>query len=308
MMAEAGTMYPRPPIVLIVTGHEWLSLSIESVFAARGYAVLRAFTGLQAARQLAVSVDLLIVDRDLRDTPGLKLCRNLHEQGMLGPATPTILISADPWARDERLAALRAGAWDVAALPWDSEELFLRLDAWVRAKLAGDTIREQGLVDPVTGFYNPQGVLRRIAELAAGAARHRRPLGVVVLAGDGGLPDGELPAPGTADERVTDVLRQVRRASDAIGRLPSGQFVVLAPDTGREGVITLARRLYAALQGPGSEVEPMLPVRLGCYAVGNFRDASIAPTELLMRAAAAADESDAGYGEAIRFYGRSQDN
>jgi CheY-like chemotaxis protein len=228
-MADAGTGYPRPPIVLIVTGHEWLSLSIESVFAARGYAVLRAFTGLQAARQLAVSVDLLIVDRDLRDTTGVALCRSLLHQGLVGAATPMILISADPWDREEKLEALRAGLWDAASLPWDAEELFLRMDAWVRGKLAADTARDQGLVDTTTGLYNAQGVLRRITELAAAAARHRRPLGVVVLTRNGRPQGVEGPLAATAADRLfAELLKGLRRASDAIGRLNAAQFVVLA--------------------------------------------------------------------------------
>lgn len=308
-MADAGIGYPRPPIVLIVTGHEWLSLSIESVFAARGYAVLRAFTGLQAARQLAVSVDLLIVDRDLRDTSGVALCRSLGQQGLVGPTTPMILISADPWGREEKLEALRAGAWDAASLPWDAEELFLRMDAWVRGKLAADAARDQGLVDPSTGFYNAQGVLRRITELAAGAARHRRPLGVVVLTRNGRQQNGEAPVTATATDRwLAELLRGVRRASDAIGRLNSAQFVVLAPETGESGVIGLAERLSAALSANDPDPDTPTAIHFGCYAVPDFREASIAPTELLVRAAEALNESRSASGSTIRFFNRTVEN
>lgn len=307
-MADVGTGYPRPPIVLIVTGHEWLSLSIESVFAMRGYAVLRAFTGLQAARQLAVSVDLLIVDRDLRDTTGVALCRDLREQGLLGAATPMLLISADPWTRDEKLEALRAGVWDVASLPWDGDELFLRLDAWVRGKLVTDSVRDQGLVDPATGFYNAQGVLRRIGELAAVAARHRQPLGVVVLTRNGANGNARDSAAPSEDRQFAELLESVRRASDAIGRLNAAQFVVLAPETGEEGVIGLAERLLAALAADAPDRDAQATLHFGCYAVPDFRDASIAPTELLVRAAAALNESRSAAGHAIRFFSRPSEN
>jgi len=300
-MADAGTSYFRPPIVLIVTGHEWLSLSIESVFAARGYAVLRAFTGQQAARQLAVSVDLLVVDRQLRDTTGIELCAGFREQGLLTADVPTIVISADPWARDQKLAAFRAGVWDVASLPWDAEELFLRMDAWVRGKLTADRARGQGLVDPATGFYNAQGVLRRISELAAGAARHRRPLGVVVLTRDGGGRSGDRAGAAAADREFAELLKGVRRASDAVGRLNGAQFVVLAPETDEEGVLGLAERLKEALAAIQAGETP-LAMHFGCYAVPDFRDASIAPTELLVRAAAALDESRRMTGSSIRFF------
>ena len=41
-------MSQRPPLVLIANDQEWSARSLESILAPNGYAVLRAYTGIQA--------------------------------------------------------------------------------------------------------------------------------------------------------------------------------------------------------------------------------------------------------------------
>lgn len=311
-MSSDDTSYPRPPLVLIVTGQEWVSLSVETLFSPRGYAVLRAYSGQQVLQRVQeVPVDLLVVDRDLRDMAGTDLCRRLREQALISPTTPIIMIAPSPWPREEKLAALRSGAWDACSLPMDGEELFLRVDTWVRVKLAGDISREQGLLDPDTGLYNAQGLLRRMAEIGAGALRHRRSLACVVVSPTpepkGGSP-GAAPATWTAATARTlaSTLRATGRASDSIGRLSPTEFVIVAPDTDTEGVLGLAERLRTAIESLPLDVDEPLQPRFGCYAVSDFRDESIAPTEMLIRAAEALRNAEA-QGQRIRFFTRAQD-
>ena len=298
--AASEMQHTRPPIAMIVTAQEWVSLSVETLFAPRGYAVLRAFNGAQAVQRMAdFQPDLLVVDRDLRDGRGTALANQVRERGAPWSATPVLLISNSPWPREERLEALRGGAWDCVTLPMDGEELYLRVDAWVRAKLAADQVREQGLLDVLTGMYNAQGLLRRVSEVAANASRRRAPLGCVVIASE----QNGATSSAAASAFTTSLaarLRAAGRASDTIGRLSETEFVILAPDTDDEGVELLARRLKRVIESPGDDAPP-LQVRFGCYAVPDFRDASIAPSEMLIRAAAAlrADDPDQ---DAIRFF------
>lgn len=317
-MPNSNVEYVRPPIAFIVTGEEWVSLSIETLFAPRGYAVLRGFSGEQAGHRVReMPPDLLVVAKDLRDMRGVDLCRSLRDQGLISRMTPVVLIATSPWSREERLEALRAGSWDTCSLPMDGEELFLRIDQWVQAKLAAELSIEQGLLDAATGFYNAHGLLRRIVELGAGAGRHHRPLACVVISADlvaqtisldgssasTSLSGQSVDAAGTFAAR----LRAAGRASDAIGRLSENEFVVVAPDTDSEGAIGLANRLKHAIEGPASAPTTPLRLRFGCYAVGDFREASIAPTDLLIRATEALRETD-GDRQSIRYFGRPIDS
>jgi diguanylate cyclase (GGDEF)-like protein len=303
-MPNQGYTYPRPPLTLIVTRHEWVSLSVETILAPRGYAVLRAFSGQQALRRLVEAPpDLLLVERDLGDMSATDFCNELREGSVVPPTTPICVIGTSSWPRSEKLDALRAGAWDVCSLPMDGEELFLRLDAWVRAKLAADSVREQGLLDPDTGLYNAQGLLRRLAELSAGAARYARPIGCVILSSDAGVAlAGSAAATWTAAtaRTVAATLQSARRGSDTIGRLSGTEFVIVAPDTDPAGVLGLARRLQAAVESHEEELGS-LRLRFGCYAVPNLDSEAIAPTELLIRAADALRRAHSE-GEPIRIF------
>jgi diguanylate cyclase (GGDEF)-like protein len=98
-------------------------------------------------------------------------------------------------------------------------------------------------------------------------------------------------------------LRAAGRASDAIGRLSASEFVILAPDTDDEGVLGLASRLREVMESPSSYAS--WRVRFGCYAVPNLNDASIAPTEMLIRAAEALRTADARQ-EPMRFFTHEQ--
>lgn len=299
-MSTTAPPYPRPPLALIVTEEEWTSLSVITIFSPRGYATLRAIRGEQALRRVReTQVDLIIVQKQLVDMKGTDLAAELRHYGH---NVPVLILSHEAWGREERLAALRAGAWDVCTLPMDGEELFLRVDSWVRSKLQGDVALEQGLLDPETGLYNLQGLLRRIAELGASARRHRRPMACVVITAEPDVPD---PRPAgdpvaEASEALATLLRQSGRASDTIGRLSRTEFVVMAPDTDVSGVKGLVNRLQQAVVGGGLHQERPLPLRFGCYAVPDMQDASIAPSELLIRAAEAL-RADVRDDEPVRF-------
>jgi diguanylate cyclase (GGDEF)-like protein len=291
--------YPRPPLVLIVTRQEWVSLSVETLFSPRGYAALHGdYTSTQAQQRLQeTAVDLLVVDRDLRDMAGLDFCKLVRARGLLMPTAPILLIGAGAWAQEEKLAALRAGVWETCSLPTDSEELFLRVDTWVRAKLWADAARIQGLLDPDTGLYNAQGLLRRVSEVGASAMRHSRPMGCVVLSAEL-MPDrtrtyASSGAAETALRAVAATLRAQGRASDTIGRLSGSEFVIVAPDTDTAGVQGLVNRIRSAMETTLDKPDtPRFRVRFGCYAVSNFGEASIAPTEMLVRAAEALRDTD----------------
>ncbi|CAN5897687.1 hypothetical protein BH23GEM9_BH23GEM9_31870 [soil metagenome] len=303
-MPNQVASYPRPPLVLIVTDQEWVSLSFETLFSPRGYAVLRAYHAPNVLQRVEeMPVDLLVIDRELRDMSGVELCRQLRSQSLLPATAPIVMIAPSPWSRDEKLEALRSGAWDVCSVPMDSEELFLRVDAWVRAKLTADSARDQGLLDPDTGLYNAQGLLRRMSEIGATALRHGRSLACVVVSAGAEQAGDRSTASRRAEtvKSVVEVLRAAGRASDSIGRLNPTEFVIVAPETDSGGALALAERLRAAMEAlPVNRAAPLDP-HFGCYAVTDFRDESIAPTEMLVRAADALRSAEL-QGRQIQFF------
>jgi diguanylate cyclase (GGDEF)-like protein len=279
--AESGK-HERPPLVLIVSDQEWSIRSLESILSPNGYAVLRSYTALRGLMRAVLSVpDLVIIDLDLPDLDGPELCRRLREDQRIGDLTPIVMTTTGHPSRNERLAALRNGAWDLLVHPIDGEDLLLRLGAFTRAKHAADRSREAGLVDQVTGLYNLRGFAQRARELGAHVARLGAPLACVVLVAEAVDPAAEDGA-GAAAGRLAEMLRHRGRSSDVIGRVGETEFAVLAPGAGSVSGATLAQRLSSAADQEGGEQVGRISVAY--HGVDDFRAANVRALELFERA------------------------
>src|SRR5437660_10410836 len=86
-----------------------------------------------------------------------------------------IMISAWAASKQQRLAALEAGAWDYVSVLLNPEELTLKVDAMTRLKLEMERALEESAVDPASGLYTFRGLERRARELTADAVGPRAP-------------------------------------------------------------------------------------------------------------------------------------
>src|SRR5213592_2879008 len=282
------------PLVLLGGDGQEATRWLKSLLEGGGYAVLQERSAqhvLERAR--STEPDMIIVDAELPDMPGADLCRTLRTDPRVSSSTPILLAVREPASRAQRLAALRAGAWDCITPPHDADEILLKLGSYVRAKLDADRARAEGLLDSVTGLYNRQGLARRARELGSQAFREHGPLACVVLALD--IEPAE-PAPaqqqgGTSLGRYVQAIKSAARLSDVIGRLSATEFAVLAPGTDAGGARRLAERLASSVSATtvapaaGAPSAAAVRVRCGYEAVANVGYAPIEPVDLLVRAA-----------------------
>lgn len=289
-------------MLLVATQGDWAGRSLESVLTVKGYSVLRTQSGRDAiALARRTRPDAVIVDHRLAEVDGIEVCRRLREDPTFDAATPLIVIAGAPASRDERIAALEAGAWAVWTHPLDSELVAHELAAYVRARRASAASREAALVDPETGFLTPLGLERWAEQLTARAARKHEPLACLVI----------VPAPAAAPADAADIGQVVAglashlRQSDIVGRTADGRLAVLAPDTDDAGVLKFVDRLRGAIQKVGAKAAPgsdaAVDFRAGFYAVDDF-SSSIAPSDLIGRASAAVEHaSQQGGGRVFNF-------
>jgi two-component system cell cycle response regulator len=278
----------RFPVVLIGSGHDWVARSLESILFPQGMAVGTAFSAREILdRVRSTRTDAVILDATLPDASGFELCHTLRESPFVEAQTPIMLVaSAAPTRRKDRIEALKAGAWGYYDLSLDSEELLLRLATYLRAKLAADHVRETSLEDELTGLYSLQGLLRRLREMGSDALRHRRPLACLAI--DAGPQPEPAAAPfASVATRFAQLVRHACRASDTIARLPSNEFVVVAPETDIPGAERLAERIASSAESAGTSASPTGQVRIGLFAVSDFKDSAIEPVDLLNGATAA---------------------
>jgi predicted signal transduction protein with EAL and GGDEF domain len=155
-----------------------------------------------------------------------------------------------------------------------------------------------------------RGLSRRAREIGAEAFRRRDPVACVVFAPEIDVSEEEE-TPEDEARRMSDqvalLFRQAGRASDAIGRLGMAEYGVIAPATGPEAAVRLARRLGGAVESSPIPVrggERTLRLRAGYCAVPDFAESSVDAVELLLRATTALRDlkREGAAGERIRAF------
>ena len=293
---------PHQPIVLIVDPDEWSARALESVLSPQGYELVRATgfgTALETVQQRLP--DVLIVRAELPDGRGVDLCRIVHDDDRGGASVPIIVTSTGHTVREERIAALEAGAWHFLTYPLDTQEFVLRVNAFLGPKRILEEARAEGLVDAPTELYNQRGLERRARELQAVAFRYEQPLACVLLA-----PIQE-PAAGRAHSggrgatlelaalQLANTLKAAGRNSDVVGRLGKTVFAILAPNTDADGARRLAERLAGENLSAGP-AEQRFPLRAGFEAVSNLHATPMDSQQILEHAAIALKQAMAGDG------------
>ena len=303
------TPFTRSPIVLLANTGTWLNQALESMLEPLGYRVLSVASGRELLdRAPAARPDVILMDANLHDLDSVAVCRTLRQHRAVSWHTPIFMITSTPATKQQRLAALQAGAWDYLSLVINSDELALKLDAFVRVKLETDRALEEAAVEPASGLYTMRGLERRARELVSDAFRRHAPLACLALAVELDPQDARptaLAAPPVAVAYAGEILQARGRTSDAIGRLGRSEFAVLAPSTAPDGAARMARRLTQALEtaGPRPAGLPPLLVRAGYEAVSDLHATPLAPDRLLEHAGAALIQArTAGNGERIRAY------
>jgi PleD family two-component response regulator len=289
--SSSGAEGPGGGRLLVIGSELWWLHSIRSLFEPFGYRVHGTSSGRAAIQQISTSPpDAVILHTRIDGIAAVDLVSSLRAAG-LGREHPVLLVAEEPFRRELRLDAFRAGVWDCLTAPLNGEELLLKMESYLGATRVARAARELLFLDEASGLYNARGIHRWARELAQSARRHHRALGCAVIApaysADGASREE---ADQALVQAVVDRLVREGRTSDIIGRLGPSEFVVLATDTGPDGVLTMASRLVRSgpkpaggAEGPAGSVH----LRAGCFAVDDASADPLEPEELIGRAARA---------------------
>ena len=133
-------------------------------------------------------------------------------------------------------------------------------------------LRRQAMTDGLTGLLNHRAFYARLGEECRRAARHSRPLALVLFDLDDfkSLNDDRGHVAG---DRALQVLAgafgEHARAEDTLARLGGDEFAVIAPDTDAAAALRLGERLRAA--AADALVSAGLPVTLSGRSGGSQR-------------------------------------
>jgi PleD family two-component response regulator len=271
-----------PALVLTAINHR---RSIAAVLGESGHTIVSAPSGAMAL-ELAHDIrpDVVLVEADLSDIPGLEVCRRLRTDPAIGRNVPILLLLPDKPTPAERVNALRAGAWEFLRVSGDREEILLKLRTCIESKRNIDVALADGFADASSKLHNQSGFTRRARHLEALMARMRAPFACVVFELDMDEPDPE----------AAGFLARAARESDIVGELSPNKFGVLAPVTDGAGAVTLASRMIASFAKSIADRSaqrgvPEAPwtMRAGYDAVANVRYTPVDPALFIARAASA---------------------
>ena len=302
---EASRMTPFAPapeperrfVALVGEPDEWVLRTLASILVPNGFEILQARSGQEVLDQAgAFRPDVVLLSDNLTDIPIREVLRRLRGLPEFSSVTPIFITTTHSLGEQERIAHLHAGAWDTLRLPTNAEELALRLRRCAEAKARSDMVQGEGILDSRTGLYTLQGILRRTAEEATEARRHKRPLACVMLGPGRDLTSAlgaeeERSALRDMERQVADFLRSASRRSDILGRLTPTEFIVVAPDTDEGGSITMAGRFLSGMDeltlSATRRGELPLSMCAGLFSFPTAGGEAIEPMDLLSRATVA---------------------
>jgi diguanylate cyclase (GGDEF)-like protein len=219
--------------------------------------ILEAADGIAGLRLLlAEPVDVVLCDLEMPGLDGEKLLRVREARSSTGEI-PFLFLTAST-DTDRKVRLLENGACDTVTKPCHPAELVARLRLHLKIKRLENELREknqmlakESMTDVVTGLRSRRYVTEVLAIEVLRARRYRLPLTVLMADLDHfkqvndrfGHPIGD-----TVLRRVSDLLRSLLRGTDVAGRFGGEEFLVILPQTDREGAVTLAERWRQSLE------------------------------------------------------------
>jgi diguanylate cyclase (GGDEF)-like protein len=237
-----------------------------------GHSVTWVKDGTSAIRQAKTEeIDCIILDLLLPDINGTEVCRwlkgNESTRGI-----PIIMLTVKASVED-KATGLHIGADDYLPKPYNEIELKARLYACLRTKTLQDELRSKNLelermlmrvevmaqTDPLTELFNRRRCASIIEDEFARTKRYESPLSSIMIDIDFFKKVNDEFGHRTGDhvlERLAQIIKDNIREVDTAARWGGEEFVVIMPETGKEGALYPARRI---LEGTASTEFPGLP-------------------------------------------------
>lgn len=244
--------------VLVVEDSRSISHLIKAFVNDLGHDVAVAATGEEALQLFDPdTIDLVLMDIALPGIDGYEVTRRIRTQ--LGDKwIPVIFLSAQ--LGDEHFVeGIQAGGDAYLYKPVNGPVLQSMVAAMGRIGAAqqalqdaNDKLQEMAFLDPLTGLYNRRGLLNHLEKEWGRARRNRTALSVLVMDVDHfkAYNDhyGHLEGDRCLEQIGETIAKNLHRAADVACRYGGEEFLLLLPDTAREGAIEVAKRIQLAFQ------------------------------------------------------------
>lgn len=200
--------------------------------------------------------DVLILDKNLPDTEGIDLLRELRGIDSY-EFTPIVMITADD-SRSTRVDALESGATDFLTKPIDTSELIARMKNMVNLReyhlmltSANENLEKLATTDPLTEVWNRRSFMDRLQMEMQRAYRFEQDLTVAMLDADHFKRVNDTHGHAVGDQVLVGIAKAARarlRDIDVLGRLGGEEFALCLAQTPMEGGRVVAERIRQDIQ------------------------------------------------------------
>lgn len=129
----------KPKRILVVDDEPGNTLVLSKMLESLGYEHQVANNGLEALQKLGPGIDLVLLDVVMPGMNGFEVCRRIRDNRDFGDI-PIIMVTVLA-GKEERLAAVEAGANDFVGKPVDKLELSVRVASLLKVKEARDILK-----------------------------------------------------------------------------------------------------------------------------------------------------------------------
>jgi two-component system, cell cycle response regulator len=248
-----SVMVEAPTAILLAEDDPVTRMLLTRSLKKAGFEVDAVADGTAALdKMIHGSYPILITDWEMPGMDGIELCKTVRNMRLDGYVYVLLLTARD--AKEHMVAGLEAGADDYLIKPIYEPELLARLNTARRILALEHSLREANeqnrvlsITDALTGTFNRRHLMEQLPRELDRCRRYAYPLSVVMCDIDHFKAVNDIHGHAVGDE----VLRQfaqriqgsIRGSSDWVSRYGGEEFMILLPDTGRDGGLIVAEKI-----------------------------------------------------------------
>ncbi len=284
-----------PFIVVVVDHDDQVRASLTQLLRDHGYATLDCGTSGEARQMLhEYPWDLAIIEQQLPDDDGIRLCNELKSEQEL--SSRYLIVGLEGGRGGDGVKALDQGADDFAVKPFDAEELLARIRSGRRIvdlskRLLGlnRQLETLSITDGLTSLYNRRYCEEQLERAFERAVRYERPFSLILFDADNFKEVNDTHGHSVGDRVLKELammLTHTARSTDVVARYGGDEFAIICPETGPEAAFHCAERIRMKIAES--------PIHVGDIRIDMSFSAGIAsaPTEEITIPARVIEEAD----------------
>lgn len=274
--------------VLIADDDPVSLLYLQDTLEDCGYEVVATADGRNAYDILkgADAPMLAVIDWIMPKMDGINVCRKLRET--VRDRYIYLIILTSKQETQFAVEAINAGADDFISKPYSVEELQARLRTGRRISDLEQELRVKATHDALTGLYNRGAIIDILQKAIARHERNAFPVSIIFADLDHFKRTNDNYGHQAGDAVLCEVARRatrVLRPYDSLGRYGGEELLIVLPECGAEGALTVAERVRSVIADqPVTTVSGTIPTSLSLGVAVADGETLLRLDELIQRA------------------------